>query len=247
MKKRISQYTQELKLPFIREHHQALADEAARGNQSHTDYLQTLLEGESALRQDRRVARRIKDARFPALKTLEDFDWSWPKKIPRAQIQELLGLAFLKDHANVIFLGGVGLGKTHLALALGYTACLQGHRVAFATAVDIINTLAAAQKAQQLPRVLKRYLSPELLVIDELGYLPIDKAGADLLFQVISGRYERGSIAITTNEPFKKWPRIFGNDSTLASAVLDRLLHHAHALTLTGKSYRMKGRLPEPE
>ena len=247
MKNPIPQYTQELKLPFIREHYQALATEAAQANQRHTQYLQTLLEGESALRQDRRVARRIKAARFPTLKSLEEFDWSWPKKVPRAQIQELFGLAFLKDQANVIFLGGVGLGKTHLALALGYTACLQGHRVLFATAVDIINTLAAAQKTHQLPRTLKRYLSPDILVIDELGYLPIDKAGADLLFQVISERYERGSIVITTNEPFKKWPRIFGNDSTLASAVLDRLLHHAHPVTLTGRSYRMRGRLPDPE
>ena len=247
MKKTITQQTQELKLAYIREHHQSLATEAARANQSHTEYLQTLLEGELALRQDRRVTRGIKAARFPVLKTLDDFDWSSPKKIPRAQIQELFGLAFLKDHVNVIFLGGVGLGKSHLALALGYAACLRGHRVLFATAVDIINTLAAAQKTHQLPRALKRYLSPELLIIDELGYLPIDKAGADLLFQVISERYERGSIAITTNEPFKRWPRIFGNDSTLASAVLDRLLHHAHAVTLTGKSYRMKGRLTEPE
>jgi len=149
----------------------------------------------------------------------------------------------MEDHSNVILLGTVGLGKTHLATALGYTACLAGKSVLFATAVDTINTLAAAQAASRLKVELKKYLAPSLLILDELGYLPIDKHGADLLFQVISMRYERGSTVITSNRAFKKWPEIFNNDSTLTSAILDRLLHHAETCVIEGPSYRMKGQL----
>jgi len=141
----------------------------------------------------------------------------------------------------VIFLGGVGLGKTHLATALGYAACMQGRSVLFTTAIDAINTLSAAQAANRLKIELKKYLAPSLLCLDELGFLPIDKRGADLLFQIISLRYEQGSIIITSNRAFKNWPEIFNNDSTLTSAILDRLLHHAETIVIEGKSYRMKG------
>jgi DNA replication protein DnaC len=141
---------------------------------------------------------------------------------------------------NVIFVGGVGLGKTHLATALGYEACQKGHSVLFAAAVDIVNTLLAAQTAQRLKPELKRFTAPDLLIVDELGYLPIDKHGADLLFQVISARYERGSMVITTNRPFKQWPSIFNNDATLTSAVLDRILHHNDTVVIEGPSYRMR-------
>ena len=140
----------------------------------------------------------------------------------------------------MIFIGGVGLGKTHLATALGRQACEKGHTVLFTTAVDILNTLAAAQIAHQLRQELKRYTRPDLLVIDELGYLPIDKLGADLLFQVFSQRYERGSTVLTTNKAYKQWPSIFNNDAMLASAVLDRLLHHAETVVIDGPSYRMR-------
>ena len=160
-------------------------------------------------------------------------------------MQNLFRLAFLADHANVIFLGGVGLGKTHLATALGHRACLEGYPVLFTTAVDMINTLSAAQAAQRLKTELRKYLSPPLLLLDEVGYLPIDKHGADLLFQVISARYEHGSIVLTTNKPFKQWATIFNNDSTLASAVLDRLLHHTKTIVIEGSSYRMKERNPD--
>ena len=144
------------------------------------------------------------------------------------------------------FLGGVGLGKTHLASALAHEACLHGHSVLFTTAVDIINTLTAAQTVGRLKNELKRYLKPTILAVDELGYLPIDKSGADLLFQVISQRYEQGSILLTTNQPYKHWPKIFNNDSTLTSAVLDRLLHHAETVIIEGKSYRMKDQIETP-
>ena len=134
-------------------------------------------------------------------------------------------------------------GKTHLASALGYAACLKGHSVLFATAIDVINTLTAAQLAGRLKQELKKYIKPELLILDELGYLPIDKAGADLLFQVISLRYEQGALVITSNRAFKDWPEIFNNDATLTSAMLDRLLHHAETIVIEGKSYRMKDQI----
>jgi len=183
-------------------------------------------------------ATRIRDARFPVPKTLDEFQWSWPKKLNRLQVQNLFRLAFVDTHTNVVFLGNVGLGKTHLCIALGYTACLRGLSVLFTTAVDIINTLAAAQSTGALKREMNRYLKPRILIVDELGYLPIDKRGADLLFQIISQRYERGPIVITTNRAYKTWAEIFNNDSTLTSALLDRLLHHAETVVIEGKSFR---------
>jgi DNA replication protein DnaC len=242
------QLTQQLKtlyLSFITEQYQPLADEAARAQWTPVQYLARLVEGETQRRHDRHIARRVAAARFPVIKTLDQFNWNWPKKINQAQVQNLFRLAFLKDQASVIFIGGVGLGKTHLATALGYTACLQGHAVLFTTAVEAINTLTAAQAQSRLKAELKKFLAPTLLVMDELGYLPIDKNGADLLFQIISGRYEKGSTVITTNQPYKNWARIFNNDATITSAVLDRLLHHAQTIVMEGRSYRMKDQVSE--
>ena len=232
-----------LKLPFMREHHQELAKQASKKHWSHVDYLEKLTDGEAALRRDRSIQRRIRLARFPVIKTLDQFNWTWPKKINRLQVQNLCRLQFVRDTSNVIFLGGVGLGKTHLASALGYSACLKGYTVLFTTAVDVINTLAAAQAAGRMKQELKKYTRPAVLIVDELGFLPIDKAGADLLFQVISLRYECGALVITSNKAYKDWPEIFNNDSTLTSAILDRLLHHAETVLIEGKSYRMKDRI----
>ena len=235
-----------LKLTFFQEQHQALAQEAMEKNWTQLDFLSRLVEGEALQRQDRATQRRLQAARFPVIKTLEQFNWTWPKKINRTQVQNLFRLAFLKDKANVIFMGGAGLGKTHLATALAYAGCLAGHTVLFTTAIDIVNTLAAAQATHRLKAELKKYLSPSLVLIDELGYLPIDKNGADLLFQVFSQRYETGATIVTTNQPYKHWPKIFNNDSTLTSAVLDRLLHHAETVIVEGRSYRMKDQIEEP-
>lgn len=241
----ISEQLTHLRLPFIRQNYQALADEAAREQWTPLQYLSRLIEGESQQRQERCIARRIAAARFPAIKTLEGFDWNWPKKINRPQVQNLFRLAFLKENASVIFVGGVGLGKSHLALALGHAACLKGHSVLCTTAVEAINTLSAAQAQYRLKSELKKFLTPSVLLIDELGYLPIDKAGADLLFQIISGRYEKGSTIITTNQAYKRWPRVFNNDSTITAAVLDRLLHHAHTIVIEGKSYRTRDQVED--
>ena len=240
---RVQEQLTYLKLPFIREHFEPLAKEAAQAHWGHVDYLARLVEGEALDRQQRAIGRRIRLARFPVIKTLESFQWTWPRKINRLQVQNLFRLKFVEDKANVIILGGVGLGKTHLATALGHAACLKGYSVLFATAVDVINTLAAAQNAGRLKQELNKYLKPTLIILDEIGYLPIDKTGADLLFQIISKRYEQGAIVLTSNRVFKKWPEIFNNDSTLTSALLDRLLHHAETVLIEGKSYRMKDQI----
>jgi DNA replication protein DnaC len=235
-----------LKLSYFREYHQALAKEALEKNWTPLDFLSRLVEGEALRRKDRATQRRLQAARFPVVKTLEQFNWTWPKKINRAHVQNLFRLSFLKDKANVIFMGGAGLGKSHLATALAYEGCLAGHSVLFTTAIDIVNTLTAAQSTHRLKAELKKYICPSIVLVDELGYLPIDKTGADLLFQVFSQRYETGSTIVTTNQAFKNWARIFNNDATLTSAVLDRLLHHAETITIEGKSYRMKDQIEEP-
>ncbi len=229
-----------LKLPYIRENYEEVGKVAARKQWTHVHYLSELIKQESSLRKDRTIQRRIRMARFPVVKTLDQFNWSWPRKINKVQIQNLFRLKFIEDKSNVVFIGGVGLGKSHLASALGYQACLKGHTVLFTSAIDTINNLISAQHAGRLKQELKKFLKPSLIILDELGYLPIDKNGADLLFQIISERYERGSIVITTNRVFKDWPQIFNNDSTLTSALLDRLLHHTEAVVIEGKSYRMK-------
>ena len=229
-----------LKLRFIRENYEPMATQAAQKQWSHVQYLAELIDAEAKQRQDRAVQRRIRMARFPQIKTMEQFKWSWPKKINRLQVQNLFRLNFVEEKSNVILLGGVGLGKTHLAIALGYDACLKGHSVLFASAIDAVNTLTTARAAGRLKDELKKYVKQDLLILDELGYLPIDKTGADLLFQIISHRYESGSLIITTNRAFKDWPEIFNNDSTLTSALLDRLLHHTETVVIEGKSYRMK-------
>jgi DNA replication protein DnaC len=232
-----------LKLPFLKAQYGELAQQAAQQSCTHIDYLCRLIDGQYQQRFQHTIQRRVKAARFPVVKTLEQFHWNWPKQINRLQVQNLFRLEFLAQQANVIFLGTVGLGKTHLATALGYAACLEGHSVLFANAIEVINHLSAAQKKSTLKTELKKYLCPRLLVLDEIGYLPIDQHGADLLFQVISQRYERGSIVVTTNKPFKQWASIFNNDSTIASAVLDRLLHHAETVVIEGTSFRMKDQI----
>jgi DNA replication protein DnaC len=235
-----------LQLSYTRNHFEDLAKQAAEQHWSHVQYLSALMQGEADQRQDRAIQRRLKLARFPFIKTLDQFNWTWPKKINRLTIQNLFRLRFIEERANVIFLGGVGLGKTHLSIALGHAACLKGHSVLFATAIDIINTLTAAHTTGRLKLEMNKFLKPDLLVIDELGYLPLDKTGADLLFQIISHRYERGAILLTTNRIFKHWPEIFNNDSTITAAVLDRLLHHAETVIIEGKSYRMKDQIENP-
>ena len=232
-----------LKLHYMAENYDKTVDQAVKEKWSHVDCLSSLVAGEAAARWDRSTQRRITMARFPVIKTVEQFKWSWPRKINRLGIQNSFHLKFVANKENIIFIGGVGVGKSHLATALGYAACLKGHSVLFTTAIDVINAMSAAKAAGRLKTELKRYLRPEILILDELGYLPIDKYGANLLFQVISHRYERGSMIITSNRAYKHWMKIFDDDATLTSAILDRLLHHSETNLIEGPSYRMKDQL----
>ena len=243
MKPVLQEHLTYLKLADIAAQCEPLAAEAAAKGWTHVDYLRRLLEGECRARQQRAIERRVQAARFPVIKTLAGFRWDWPKRINELQVKNLLRLSFVEKKTNVILMGGVGLGKSHVATALGYEACQRGHTVLFTTAVDALNNLVAAQAAQRLKAELKRYLTPTVLVLDELGYLPLDKTGADLLFQVISQRYERGSLIITTNKAYKNWPEIFNHDAGITSAILDRVLHHAETVVIEGKSFRMKDQL----
>ena len=239
---RLQQHLAYLKLPTIQALYQSTASRAAEQGWSHLQYLEELINEEALQRQQRARERRIRQARFPTPKTLEQFNWQWPASINEMAVKHLFRLQFVNDSANVIFLGGVGVGKTHLSIALGYQACLHNHSVLFTTAVEVINNLTAAQKVGRLKQELSKYIKPQILLLDELGYLPIDKKGADMLFQIISQRYERGSIILSSNRAYKDWPEIFNNDATLTSALLDRLLHHAETVVIEGKSYRMKDR-----
>jgi DNA replication protein DnaC len=240
----LTEVLRRLNLTTIAQHYEDLGREAARDGLCHVEYLRRLAEAEASARYERSVQRRTKAARLPVIKTLEQFDWSWPKKINRTQVQDLFRLRFVEQNINVVFIGGVGLGKTHFALALAHSACLNNVPTLFAQAVEIVNTLSAAQATNTLSKALKAYVTPRLLVVDELGYLPMDKRGADLIFQVISARYERGTTVITTNTVYKQWARIFNNDATLTTAILDRLVHHCETITIEGKSYRMKDKEP---
>jgi DNA replication protein DnaC len=232
-----------LQLGLSAEQYAAVATQAAPQAWAPSDYLAPLMEGEANVRHERAPKSRMRLARFSVIQTLEQFRWDWPTRITRLQVQNHCRLACIKDTSKVILRGGVGLGKTHLATALGYAACRQGDAVLFGSALDVINTLAAAKSAGRLKAERKKYTQPALLILDELGSLPIDKTGADLLFPVISLRSEQGAILLTSHRALKEGPVLFNHDSTLPSAVLDRLLHHADPIIIEGKSCRMKAQI----
>jgi len=229
-----------LKLVDIKENFIDITNKAAKKKISHLDFLIDLIDGEVSRRKGNAVERRLRNAKLPYPKSLDQFRWSHPEKINRQQIENLFHLNFIDRKENVVFVGTCGLGKSHLSIALATKACHKGYTVLFAGAVEIINALSAAKAMNNLDKALLKYTKPQLLVIDELGYLPIDKLGADLLFQVISGRYERGSMIITCNREFKKWVEIFNNDGIVISAILDRVLHHCEPVIIEGPSYRMR-------
>ena len=231
-----------LKLQYFLENYQAAAQLAAETQMPYLEFLAELVEGETAERNERAVERRLRNSKLPFEKSMDQFQWSHPAKINRLQIENLMRLDFIDKKANVLIVGGSGLGKSHIASSLIRQSCLKGYNALFTSAIEIVNYLTAARAANCLDKALKRYLRPDVVCIDEIGYLPIDKLGCDLLFQVVSQRYERGSIIITSNKPFKNWTEIFHNDAAVTSAILDRLLHHSEVVIIEGKSYRMKNR-----
>jgi DNA replication protein DnaC len=230
----------ELKLLAIAQSYREVLDEAARKGCSVLEILATLIGMEQTARQQRALERRIREARLPKRKTLDGYDFNFPKRIPKAAILRLFDCDFIGRHGCAVFIGPTGTGKSHLIDALGYTACERGYSVRYTRVVEMINHLTTAQMAGLLGKALKVYVRPSLLLLDELGYLPIDKRGADLLFQVVAARYEAGSIVLTTNRAFREWGTLFDVDNTLATALIDRLMHHGEAIVIQGPSYRLK-------
>lgn len=232
-----------LGLPYLRDEFSNIIEDAVKKKLSITEFFSTIIEAEAAAKRQRIIERRIIQARLPQRKYLDNFDWNHPSKIDVELVRYLFTMKFMEGNfkRNVIFAGLCGLGKTHLMLALCLEACKHGYSVIFETAANIINHLNAAQANGEIMKAIRNYSKPDILAIDEIGYLPIDKTGANLLFQVINSRYESGSIMLTTNKAFKEWGSIF-NDSVIASAILDRILHYAEVVMIEGKSYRMSHR-----
>jgi len=226
-------------LTNVARHWKRLADTAAKSRQPHANYLADLAALEVDTRREHRIQRRIQDAKFPILKTLDGFDFAAQPTLDRDSVLDLFQCEFVPTHANVVLIGGVGTGKTHLAIALGIAACQKEHRVRFSTAAELTNALVEAQREGRLSRKMEQLARFDVVVIDELGYVPFDKLGADLLFGFISRVYERRSLVVTTNLPFAKWSDVF-LDPTAAAAVIDRVVHHAIILKTGGDSYRLR-------
>jgi DNA replication protein DnaC len=213
---------------------------AVAANMSYLDFLRGLVQEATSAHDTRLVNGRIKAAHFPYLKNLEQFDFSFQPSLSRQRIADLATLRFIENHENIILLGPPGVGKTHVAIALALKSCEAGHKVLFTTLADLVAQLHAALADHSLTARLKALSQVAVLVIDEVGYVPLDKTGADHLFQVIARRYETGSVILTSNKAFTEWGTILGGDSVVASAILDRLLHHSIVFNIKGESYRLR-------
>lgn len=239
---RLQEHLERLRLFKSKERIEALVQQASAEELSYTDFLDQLLTEEVASKTAKNITMRTNLARFPFVKSLEAFDFGYQPSIDRKQLQTLASCHYIEHGENIVVLGPPGVGKTHLAVGLGLKAIESGYRVLFCTAATMIGSLTKALAENRLEERLKFYTVPRLLVIDEIGYLPIDRQGANLFFQLISRRYERGPMILTSNQPFGAWAEVFG-DRVIATAILDRVLHHAITINIRGNSYRLKDKL----
>ena len=235
----LQHHLKKLRLPTFQSEYHKLAQQCATQNKDHVSYLLRLCELELIERERRMIERRIKAAKFPATKSLDSFDFKVIPSLNKLLTVELARGEFIDRRENIIALGPSGTGKTHIALGLGLAACQKGRKVRFTTAAALVHELIEARDEKRLQRLQKLLASQDLLIIDELGFVPLSKTGAELLFEVISQRYERGSIIITSNLPFDEWTEVFGAER-LTGAILDRLTHHVNILEMNGESYRLK-------
>lgn len=238
---RIAHLCEQLKFTRLQTAWPDVAQQVAKEDASFADFLERVLDAEASARQERKVDMLMKLATMPTIKTLEQFDWNAAPGAPKAQILELAHLGFIERAQNIVLIGPSGVGKTHVALAIAYRAVAGGHKVRFLTAADLMLQLSTAKSQGRLKEYFNRaVLGPKLLVVDEIGYLPFGREEANLFFQVVAKRYERGSMVLTSNLPFTQWAATLADDQTLTAAMLDRLLHHAHIVQITGESYRLK-------
>ncbi len=238
--------TKQLKMPGAARSFEALGRQAREEKWSFEDYLHEILTVEIASRRESAIRERLRDARFPETKTLDQFDFGAADGVDAAQVTDLARGGWLDRAENVILAGPIGTGKTHLAIALGIEAVRQKRRVAFTRAADLVRVLVEARDARELGRAQRRLDRVDLLILDEVGFVPFDRTGGELLFNAIAERYEHRSVLVTTNLAFSEWPKVFGGDEKLTTALLDRLAHHAVVITTKGKSFRMRKR-HEPE